>query len=569
VSPTLDALKSTYGPDQIRIVWKHLPLPFHQRARATHDASATVFALGGSASFWKFYELVLQNQRDLTAENFLAWAVRSGVDQRAFDTALQARTYANKVDADLSLAQNLDVNGTPGFLINGVKVSGAQPIDKFKEVIDAELAEARKLSASGVKPADLYVTLTNKNFKRAEAAATKTSPVEEDGAVWNVPVFSDDPQRGPANALVTIVMWSDFECPFCKRVEVTLKEVLAKYPSDVRIVWKDNPLSFHQRAMPAAILARVAYQQKGATGFWKAHDALFESQPALADDDLKVVAEKVGLNWQGVKNAIAKRTHVPRLEQSMELASELQARGTPHFFINGVRLSGAQPIESFDKLIAERLAVAKETLAKGVARNRLYEELVKDGKTPPPPETKEIALPTTPAPFKGPANAKVVIQQWSDFQCPFCSRVNPILEELQREFGKQIKIVWRNMPLAFHRHAALAAEAAHEVFEQKGNLGFWSYHDKLFAAQGQEGGLERANLEAIAATLHVDMTKFREALDSRKHKARIDADMEAATKAGISGTPSFVVNNYALSGAQPVAAFRRLVRRALAPKKAP
>src|SRR6185503_11433010 len=172
-------------------------------------------------------------------------------------------------------------------------------------------------------------------------------PPEEDTGVWKVPVASDDPQRGPKDALVTIVEWSEFQCPFCKKVEETLKQIVQTYPNDVRLVWKDNPLPFHPRAKPAAIFARHAFKTKGEKGFWDAHDALFDSQPALEEDNLKTIADKIGMPWDAAKTAIDGNKYMDKIDSSMELAMDLQARGTPHFFINGVRLSGAQPFESF------------------------------------------------------------------------------------------------------------------------------------------------------------------------------------------------------------------------------
>src|SRR6185503_14658673 len=182
----------------------------------------------------------------------------------------------------------------------------------------------------------------------------------------------------------------------CKKVEETLKQIVQTYPNDVRLVWKDNPLPFHPRAKPAAIFARHAFKTKGEKGFWDAHDALFDSQPAI----------------DGNK-------YMDKIDSSMELAMDLQARGTPHFFINGVRLSGAQPFESFKQKIDEQLAKAKALIGKGTPKSKVYEEIIKEGKEPPPPEKKDVPPPDASMPWKGGQNAKVVIQEFSDFECPF------------------------------------------------------------------------------------------------------------------------------------------------------
>jgi protein-disulfide isomerase len=562
VGPTMKQIKETYGPDKVRIVWKHQPLPFHKNARPAHEAAATVMGLAGSDAFWKFHDSAFANQKDLTPENFEKWAVAAGVDLAKFKEAYAAKKFASKVDDDMKMAKTVGATGMPAFRINGVTVSGAQPFDKFKEVIDAQLEEAKKLTASGVKALDVYVQLTNKNqTAQPEQKAKQQDAEEEDKSVWKVPVFPDDPVKGPKDALVTIIEFSEFQCPFCKRVGETLAKVQETYKDDVRFVWKDNTLPFHPRAKPAAILARHAYKTKGDKAFWEAHDALFESQPKLEDADLEAVAGKIGLPWDAVKAAIDANKYADKLDSSQEVANDFQARGTPHFFINGVRLSGAQPFDKFKAAIDEQLTKAKAAVARGVPKAKVYEEVTKEGKEPPPPEKKEVPAPDASSPFKGGANAKVTIQIFSEFQCPFCKKVEPTLAEMEKEFGNKVKFVWRNLPLPFHKDAPLASEAAQEAFAQKGNAGFWKYHDKLF--EGQEQGLGRERLEAVATEVGLDMEKFKSALDSHKHKAKVDADAKIGNDAGINGTPGFVINGYFLSGAQPAPAFKKLINRAL------
>jgi protein-disulfide isomerase len=573
VEPTLKQIKDTYGPQKVRLVWKNQPLPFHNNAKPAAEAAQTVFALGGNDAFWKFHDTAFANQQSLSDESYERWAQAAGVDVAKFKDAYKSHKYAAKVEEDAALAAKVGATGTPAFRINGVTLVGAQPFEKFKEVIDAQLAEAQKLVAAGTPKDKVYVELTKKNAQVSpEAAAGQNGkpaadqkppqPPPEDTTVYKVPVLEDDPIRGPKDAPVTIVVFSDFQCPFCKRAEDTLKQVSDTYKNDVRFVWKDNPLPFHPRAMPAAYLARTAYK-KGDSAFWQAHDALFESAPKLEDDDLKGIAEKLGLSWDNIKKDIDAKKLESRITVSMDLASDLEARGTPAFFINGRKLSGAQPFESFKKLIDEQLEKAKGLIAKGTPKAKVYDEIMKEGKEPPPPEKKDVPAPEADSPWKGTQNAKVVIQLFSDFQCPFCKRVEPTIAEVEKEFQGKVKIVWRDMPLPFHQDAPLAAQAAREAYAQKGNAGFWKFHDKAFEAQGNPDGIKRPGLEKIAQEVGLDMDKFKAALDSNKWKARVDKDNEVGSKAGISGTPSIVINGYYISGAQPFSAFKKIIQRAL------
>ncbi|HEY4103172.1 MAG TPA: thioredoxin domain-containing protein [Polyangiaceae bacterium] len=570
VEPTLKQVRDVYGPRKVRLVWKNNPLPFHQNARPAAEAALVVFVLNGNEAFWRFHDLAFGNQQVLSDENFGSWAREVGVDAGQFKDALGAKKYSGKIDQDIAVAAKIGANGTPGFRINGVSLSGAQPFDKFKELIDAQLAEAAQAVASGIPASEVYATLTNKH-QSAEAHAEPPKPaLEDDTSVWKVPIADDDPARGPKDALVTLVIFADFQCPFCKRVQITLKQITDKYGSDVRVVWKDNPLPFHPRARPAAALARFAYKQKGNGAFWDVHDRLFASSPKLEDEDLQRIAESVGVSWTAAKAAIDSNKFTPKIDAGIDLAYDLQARGTPHFFINGRRLAGAQELASFTKLIDEQLAKARAIVARGVPRAKVYGEIMKEGKGPPPPEGKVVPAPDASDPVRGNANAKVVIQEFADFQCPFCKRAEPTVQALEREYGNKIKVVWRNLPLPFHRNAELAAEAAQEVFAQKGSPAFWAFHDKLYASDLDDSArTERTNLEQLAREVGVNMPEFEAALDNHKHKAKVGADAELANKAGINGTPAFVINGYYLSGAQPEAAFKKLIDLALKGGPAP
>jgi protein-disulfide isomerase len=568
-NPTVTQIQDTYGPQKVRVVWKNNPLPFHPHARPAADAAMTVFGLGGSKAFFKYKDLLFENQPNFTPENLAKWAGEVGVNEAKFKSALAAKTYTSKVDQDLALGSKIGVNGTPNFRINGVEVSGAQPYSKFKEVVDQQLAAAKELEASGTKPQDVYVDLTKKNFTAPppENNQAQKQP-EEDKTIWKVPVDKTDPVRGPADALVTIVEFSDFQCPFCKRAEGTIKQILSTYGKEVRIVWKNNPLPFHPRAKPAATLAWYAFKTKGNKAFWDVHDAIYESQPKLADDDLKAIADKFGVDWNTVKSDIDSDKFNDDFEQTIDLASDLNARGTPGFFINGYRLIGAQPFPKFKEVIDEQLAKAKALVAHGTPASKVYETIMETAKGPPPLEKKEVPPPTAQNPSMGPMNAPVVIQIWSDFQCPFCKRVLPAVQQVEQQFGKKVRLVWHDYPLPFHKNAEIAAEAAQAVFAQKGSAGFWKYHDMVYGAAQPDGqGIDQADLVKMAQSMGgIDMTKFNADLASHKYKAKIDADEDEGKKAGINGTPAFVINGYFVNGAQPFSAFKKAIEQALKDK---
>ena len=153
---------------------------------------------------------------------------------------------------------------------------------------------------------------------------------------------------------------------------------------------------------------------------------------------------------------------------------------------------------------------------------------------------------------------------FSDYECPFCKKVEPTIDQVAKNYGDKVKIVWRDKPLPMHADAPLAAEAAREALKQKGPDGFWKFHAKLFANQQK---LKREDLEGYAKDIGLDMDKFKAALDNRTHKAAVEADDKAGTDIGISGTPAFLVNGYYVSGAQPYQKFKKLIDRALSEAK--
>lgn len=564
VEGTLNALKEKYGPKKLRMVFKHFPLPFHKQAKPAHAASAIVFDLKGSDAFWKFHDLAFQNQKGLTTENLTKWAVQVGVDKAKFEAAMKANKGNAKVDQDIADGKAVGVKGTPAFFINGKFLSGARPQNAFEAEIDAQLKEAEKLIAAGTPKAQIYTKLTNKNFSNAPADAKgkegKKPPPEDTKTVWKVPLTGKEPIKGNKNALVTIVEFSEFQCPFCSRVLPTLKQIQDTYKDKVRVVFMDQPLPFHKRAVPASNFAHEARAQKGDEGFWAAHDLLFANQKKLEDGDLWEYAGQLGLDVEKVKAAVANNKYAALIERNQELAGDVQASGTPHFFVNGRRLKGAVPFDKFKPIIEEEIKKAEALVAKGIKPENLYAELIKNGKEPPPPEKKDAGAVPKNAPFKGPANAKVVIHEFSDFQCPFCNRVNDSIKQVQAEFGDDVKIVWRHKPLPFHKEAPLAHQAAQEAFAQKGNAGFWAMHDKLFANQK---ALKREDLEKYAEEIGLDMTKFKAALDAGTHKEFVESEVKTSDKIGIRGTPGFVINGYFLSGAQPYAKFKKLIKLAL------
>jgi len=161
--------------------------------------------------------------------------------------------------------------------------------------------------------------------------------------VFKVPL-EESPSKGPADALVTMVEFTDFQCPFCSRANATVKQIQEDYGNQLRLVVKQHPLPFHPRARPAALASLAAHQQGK---FFEYHDKLFANQQSLDDASLETFAKEVGLDVKRWKKDMADPKLGAIVDRDAALAQSLGARGTPGFFVNGRFFSGAQPIEVF------------------------------------------------------------------------------------------------------------------------------------------------------------------------------------------------------------------------------
>jgi len=568
---TLARVRETYGPQAVRIVWKNNPMPFHPNARPAAEAAAGVFTMAGSDAFWTFYSAALRAERPLGQAAYEQWAGLAGVaDLASFRERLSRHEWAAVVESDAGDARSLGVFGTPTFFVNGVPLTGALPFPTFQALIEEQLRLAREKLAAGTPPDRLYAELVRDNRAKNAPEQDDDDDARDAKVVYDVPV-GKSPTRGSPAALVTIVEFADYQCPFCVRAEPTLQAVRQEYGDKLRIVFKDMPLPFHDRAEPAAEAALEVRAEKGDSAFWAMHDALLSGPPDLGDAALVQLATGLGARGAAVKAAISGHVHRRLIEADADLAEDFEANGTPHFFINGRRLAGAQPKERFEAVIDEELKRAQELLATGVKPADLYDALVRDGKGPPPLEQKPLpaALPQHD-PSRGPASAKVTVHEWSDFQCPFCKRAQPTIEQVLHEYGPRVRLVWHDLPLPMHPDAPIAARAAREALAQKGDHAFWLMHDAIFAHQQE---LDRGQLDGVARSIGLDAVRWAKALDGDAHADEVDADRRAADSIDITGTPAFVIvpagsqSGYFIGGAQGFPRFRRVIERALAEAK--
>ncbi len=350
--------------------------------------------------------------------------------------------------------------------------------------------------------------------------------------------------RGDPNAPVTLLEYSDYQCPFCGRhVAQTAPQLDEQFIKAglVKHVFRNFPLnSIHPQAAKAAEAAECAGEENQ---FWAMHDKLFASQDEWsgntgAVDLFKQYAAALGLDAATFDGCLDSGKYVDKVNTDLQAGIEAGVTGTPAFFINDWFVSGAQPLTVFQDTIAA----------------------VQRGDTPtptPPPPPTPTPLPAgadifSPDPnrpgmtyggfyTRGDANAPILMVEFSDLQCPYCSQhFTQVEPQIQRDWidPGQVRVVFVHFPLAIHPQAPKAGEAA-ECAGVQGK--FWEMHDLLFTRQSEWSGQNTAAelFKGYAKELGLDSGAFDQCLDSGEMASIVQTGLEMGQQARVRGTPTF------------------------------
>jgi protein-disulfide isomerase len=287
---------------------------------------------------------------------------------------------------------------------------------------------------------------------------------------------------------------------------------------------------------------------------------------AIRESDLNVRGQLLQLEQQayqirlrGLEEAIAKRvlekaaatrklTVEELLQQEVESKVPDPSPAEVEAFYLGQRDRLQQPLEA----VREQVRKTLKSLRLGEARQNYLQTLRARSAVNIYLKPLRVNVEIGDSPRRGPPTAPVTIVAFSDFQCPYCRKSQPVLRELASDYGDRVSLVHKDLPLPMHPEAERAAQAARCAGDQGK---FWDYHDGLYA----ESALQWESYPKIAKKLGLDEGAFQSCLDSGKHRPAVEADKEQAQTLGITGTPMFLINGLLLNGAQPVEAFRRLV----------
>jgi protein-disulfide isomerase len=333
------------------------------------------------------------------------------------------------------------------------------------------------------------------------------------------------PAKGAADAPVTIVEFSDFQCPYCKELLGPIQQVLEAYGDKVRYVYRHFPLANIHPAAPKAAEASLCANEQGK--FWEMHDVMFEDQGGLGLSQLKEKARTLNLDGPRFDECLDSGKYASEVAQDREEGRQVGVTGTPGLFINGRFLGGEKSAEGIAELILDEL----RRMGQPIEPRRL--------------NPIRIAVEAEGFPARGPADAPVTIVEFADFQCPFCRQILGPLEQVIKTYGDRVRLVYRQFPIAaIHSEAQKAAEASLCASAQGK---FWEMHDAMFA---DPRALGVPSLKKMARTLGMNPARFDTCLDKGEFASQVSLDLAAGRAVGVTGTPAMFINGRFLSGFQ-------------------
>ncbi|WP_420642974.1 DsbA family protein [Candidatus Leptofilum sp.] len=535
----------------VLLVFYDFPLNIHPQAEAAANA-ARCAGEQSAVAYWEMHDLLFANISEWSHNQanvvFTGYGETLDLQMDSFTNCLESDKYISNVRADYDVGLSRGVSSTPSFFINDQPFIGAQPLATFNEAI------ALVLSGESIVEAP-----TENELQPEFAIPTPVPiPVEPETVAWSA---------GNPDAPVQIVEFTDYQCPFCQQYAMeTFPTVFTEMIESGRVFYaiKDLPLdNIHAEAIVAATAVRCAGEQEA---YKEMHDAVFANQAlwggsgeTAATNVFVDLAKDIGLDSDALVSCIELGEQRERVLANQQESFALGVSSTPTFYMNGYPLRGAQPYDVFDgvaELIENGELEATLEAQMQQAYAQAQAQATQEAQPQPPAQPVEISIEGAHA--VGDPNAPVTIIEYTDFQCPFCSRhYEQTFLQLKEDYidAGLVYYVFKDFPLTqIHPDAVLAANAARCAGDQGAYL---DMHGALFSNQDEWNG--RPNPEAFfnqyAAEMGLDEEQFATCVANATYDAEIYADLDEGFNLGVSGTPAFFLNGYFLSGAQPYGTF--------------
>jgi protein-disulfide isomerase len=500
-------------PTHIHLTVKQFPLSIHKDSELAAEA---VEAAGAQGEYFRMAGLIQANQKQMTREQYLHYAEFLHLDMAAFSRDLDEHRYRAKIQGDLAEGNALGVHATPTLLINGRTFTGSQSADLLTAAIRSSLKEAAKSDSTQLLASLPPVDMTTLVHDPTEA-------------------------RGPVDAPVTIVEFTDFECPFCRRASLPIALLLQQSGTPVRYVFRNFPLDFHEHAELAAEAALAARAQGK---FWPMHDLIFSNQKDLSRQGLITLAEQLHLDVARFTNEIDTGKYKAEIAADRALGVEANVNGTPAFFINGRRIDGALTLPELTQAVA--LAGPSRQGGQAVA------------------SSAESTLPRTATLVAGRRNAPVTLTWFADIQTSSAAHMGQLVRQLagESEADSKVKVVFKYYAAPGHAAAPFAHLALVEAAAQGR---FWQLYDALTAVRfTSDTAADRAAIVSAAKTAGLDVARVEVAMSAGLDAADLRADTAEAEWRGIRGVPTLFVNQIRIDGLQSPALYADYIAKALA-----
>lgn len=300
------------------VQFKHFPLGIHPASLMAHQAA---FAAGEQGKLWQMHDLLFANPSAVKRDDLLRYATSLRLDLNRFRKDLDSDRTRQLIESDIAEGARLGVQGTPTFLVNGRLYSGTRSFDQLKQMV---LDEQRRMQATS-EITDSLMT------------------------------------KGPADAPVTLEFFADLQSPVTRPALEILNQALQKYPSTVRLQFRNFPLSFHPQAALAHEAAMTAARQGR---FWEFATYILDHQDSLREQELIIYAGRLGLDQVKFAEMIQQHRFAPRVEADLVLGWKRGIRGSPVVFVNGRRIDGVPSLQQLNEYVNAELAaqLAKQSL---------------------------------------------------------------------------------------------------------------------------------------------------------------------------------------------------------------
>ena len=495
----LDKLAATYG-SRLQVVWKQSPMQIHATAELAHRAA---LAAGRQGKFDEMSTLLYANQAHQSDAELASYAEHLHLDVARFRKDLDSPEVIAQMNADRIESQALGVDSTPVLYLDSKRLTGFQSEATLRHLIEQPAAPVTEASESVTPSVDAKLM--------QKIADGRTA-------------------RGVKNAPLTLVEFTDFQCPFCAASVPPLKALLEARGNEVRIVYRALPLDFH----PQANLAAEAAFAAGAQGkFWEMHDVLFANQHALSREDLNRYAEQLGLNMSAFRNALETHRFAADIAEDRALGEKAGVTGTPAFFLNGEIVEGARSLPELTAWVDSHAGNA--ALTNNVADAPSAQNFVVAGDS---------------------GKSLVTLTWFSDVRSVSAIAQAKLIRALMARGKGKMQIVFKPFPSAGRPDSEVAAAAL--IAAQRSGK-FWEMYDALAERRDV---LDEGKLFTVASSIALNPTSFISSLEAAK--AEVISQTEDASRRGILGSPVIFLNRTRVDGLQREAFYTAILDRELA-----